>query len=265
MPSIEIASGLTIHYIDLNQNGDPVLLMLHGLGATGESWQLQFPPLVDSGFRVLAPDMRGFGKSSYPGGSNDPGQMAHDMVEFLEHLRIKTSHLIGISMGGTVALQLILNYPSLVESLVLTNTFAKLRPDKVSLWFFYLARLILVHTVGINRQADYVASRLFPDAQQAELRELFIAQILQANPHGYRSTLRSYSRYDLSDQVREIKVPTLIVTGEKDSVVPPAAKAELANQLPNAQHVIIPDAGHAIIVEQPEAYNRVLLDFLQAL
>jgi 3-oxoadipate enol-lactonase len=262
MANIELESGLTINYLDLNPNGDQVLLLLHGLGATGESWQLQFPPLVESGFRVLAPDMRGFGRSTYPGGSNNSGLMAQDMIKFLDQLEIDISHIIGISMGGTIALQLILKQPSLVESLVLTNTFAKLRPRKISPWFFYVVRLALLHIIVMKKQADYVAKRLFQDPHQAELRDAFIAQVTQANPNGYRSTLRSFARYDLSAQVREIKTPTLIITGERDSVVPPAVQAELANQIPNAQHVIIPDAGHAVIVEQPEAYNRVILDFL---
>jgi pimeloyl-ACP methyl ester carboxylesterase len=62
MANIDLKSGLTIHYSDLNPNGNPVVLLLHGLGATGESWQMQFPALIDAGFRILAPDMRGVWK-----------------------------------------------------------------------------------------------------------------------------------------------------------------------------------------------------------
>jgi 3-oxoadipate enol-lactonase len=265
MTNIDLGSGLSIHYLDLNPDGYPILLMLHGLGATKESWQLQFPPLIDSGFRILAPDMRGFGKSSYPGGANNSELMAQDMSDLLDHLEIQTCHVIGISMGGTIALQLILKRPSLVKSLVLTNTFAKLRPKKISLWFFYAVRLVLLHLIGMNRQAEYVSERLFPHPQQAALREAFIGQIVQANPKGYRFTMRSFIRYNLSNQLKRIDIPTLIITGGSDTFVPPSVQAELANQIPDAQQVIIPNAGHAVIVEQPETYNKILIDFLQTL
>ncbi len=167
MPNIDLDPGLTIHYSDLNPNGNSVILLLHGLGVTGDSWQMQFPALIDAGFRILAPDMRGFGKSTYPGGPNNSRVMAKDMVAFMESLAIRSFHIIGISMGGTIALQLILDQPTMVDTLLLTNTFANLRPQKFSLWFFYAIRLALVHIFGMTKQADFVARRLFPDPEQA--------------------------------------------------------------------------------------------------
>jgi len=98
--------------------------------------------------------------------------MAKDMVAFMESLAIRSSHIIGITMGGTIALQLILDQPTMVDTLLLTNTFAKLRPQKFSFWFFYAIRLALVHIFGIPKQADFVARRLFPDPEQAQLREV---------------------------------------------------------------------------------------------
>jgi pimeloyl-ACP methyl ester carboxylesterase len=76
--------------------------------------------------------------------------------------------------------------------------------------------------------------------------------------------MRSYARFDLSNQVNSIRVPTLIITGERDSVVPPEVQIELANQIPDAKHVFIPDAGHAVSVEQPEEFNQIILGFLRA-
>ena len=133
-----INPGLTIHYHDFNKNGSPGVLLLHGLGATCESWQLQTPALVEAGYRVIAPDMRGFGQSSYPGGRNTPKIMAGDLLYLLEQLSLEKIHLVGISLGGTVALELVIAKPELVKSLVITNSFAKLRPKRISLWLFYL-------------------------------------------------------------------------------------------------------------------------------
>jgi pimeloyl-ACP methyl ester carboxylesterase len=264
MPEIELEPGLTFHYLEINQSGDPVVLLLHGLGATSASWQLQFPPLAAAGYRILAPDMRGFGHSSYPGGANNSELMAADTLKFLQMLEIENCHVIGISMGGTIALQAALIRPAFAESLILTNTFAKLRPKDAATWIFYGIRLAMVHIIGIQRQATYVSNRLFPHSDQGELRNEFTKQVGQANQKGYRSTMRSYSQYDLSERLGEIKIPTLIITGENDLVVPPDVQAELANNIPNSQHVIIPNSGHAISVERPNSYNRIILDFLNS-
>lgn len=263
MPDIDLQSGLTIHYTDLNQNGNAVALLLHGLGVSSDSWQLQFPALVHEGFRVLAPDLRGFGKSTFPAGSNNPQVMAEDTVAFMKSLSIISCNVIGISMGGTVALQLALEHPSLVNTLILTNTFDKLRPRKFSLWIFYAIRLLLVHMSGMKTQADFIARRLFPDPNQEQLREAYKAQVEEANPHGYRSVMRSYARYDLSEQVKSLRMRTLIITGERDSIVPPEVQVEMANRIPNAEHVIIADAGHAVSVEKPDEYNQNILEFLR--
>lgn len=263
MAEINLEPGLSIHYQDLNPDGEPGVLLLHGLGTTADAWQLQFPALLNAGFRVIAPDMRGFGKSSYPGGSNQPGVMAQDMFQLMQALSMESFHLVGISLGGTVALELVLSAPEMVKSLVITNSFAKLRPWKFSLWLFYGMRLFLVHMIGIETQADYVAKRLFPSPEQTMFREAFREQISQANPHGYRSVMRSLAYFDVTSEVKKIESPTLVITGDEDNVVPPAVQAQLAAAIPGAQHITMTGAGHAVIVEKPEEYNQVLLDFLQ--
>lgn len=264
MAFIEIEPDLIIHYLDLNPGGYPVVLLIHGLGATGDSWQLQFNPLIEAGYRVLAPDMRGFGRSNYPGGRNNPKIMAADSFKLLEKLEITSCHIVGISMGGTIALQVVLEEQALVNSMVLANSFAKLRPKNLAAWTFYGIRFALVHILGINKQANYVASRLFTQPDQEELRTEFAKQVRQADQNGYRSTMRSYARFDLSNRLSEIKVPTLIITAENDSVVPPPVQAEMADKIPNSNHIIIPDAGHAVSVERPEIFNNLILNFLDS-
>ena len=263
MPEYLIEPGLTIHYQDLNHNGNPGVMLLHGLGANSESWQLQTPALVSAGYRVIVPDLRGFGQSSYPGGFNNPKVMAADMVKLLKQLSFSKVHLIGISLGGTDALEMVIAEPALIESLIITNSFAKLRPKKVSLWLFYITRLILIHLVGIDTQADYVAKRLFPDPDQILLRTTFKHQVCQSNPSGYRSTMRALALFNISADTRKIQSPTLVITGENDSVVPPENQNELSALIPNAQQKVIRDAGHAVIVEKPNEFNQLILEFLQ--
>lgn len=264
MANIDIAPALTLHYIELNPKGHPTILLLHGLGATGDSWQLQFPPLIESGYRILVPDMRGFGKSSFPGGTNNPQVMSEDVSRFLEKLDVRSVNVMGISMGGTIALQFALDHPKMLESLILINTFARLRPKKLSIWLFYLVRYILIMVVGLQIQARYLVDRLFPGSDQEMLREAFFDQIIQSDQDCYRSTIKSFVGFNVTERLNEIIVPTLVVTGAKDTVVPPASQYELSENIPTAKQIVIHDAGHALIVERPDEFNQVIMDFLNS-
>jgi pimeloyl-ACP methyl ester carboxylesterase len=188
--------------------------------------------------------------------------MAADMVGLLDCLAANKVNVVGLSMGGTTALQLALDWPERVDRLILANTFACLRPDHLGIWLYFALRFILVHTLGLPTQARAVAKRLFPQPQQGNLRDQLIRQILQANPRGYRSAMRALSRFDVRRRLNEIQAPTLVITGGHDSTVPPRVQSLLVAGIPNARQVFISDAGHAVSVEQPEKFNQVLLDFL---
>jgi 3-oxoadipate enol-lactonase len=185
MPDFVAQHDLKIHYLDFGSPGQDVVVLLHGLGATGDSWGLQFPALREVGFRVIAPDMRGFGKSGCPGGSLTIRTMARDVIDLLSHLGIRQAHIVGISMGGTIALQLALDAPESVENLVLINTFASLRPDNPRVWLYFGLRFMLIHTLGLETQARAVAHRIFPHPDQEPLRLILLDQICQADLKGW--------------------------------------------------------------------------------
>ncbi len=262
MPFLPLAARLTIHYLDHHPSGRPTILLLHGLGATCESWELQLPALIGAGFRVIAPDARGFGKSTYPGKSHRVADMANDMADLLTAAGDAQAYVVGISMGGVHALQLALDHPKMVARLVLVNTFASLRPDKLDVWLYFAFRFLLVHTLGLPTQARAVAQRIFPRPDQEMLRQILIGQICQADPRGYRATMRALALFDVRRRLGEIQCPTLVITGADDSTVPTKTQGVLASQIVNARQVVIPAAGHAVIAEQPEAFNQALLEFL---
>ena len=262
MPTVDLNPGLTLQYLDENQEADRTVILLHGLGATSESWLLQIPALTQAGFRVLAPDARGFGKSTYPPGKTSVKKMAGDVKGLLDHLGVSQAHIVGISMGGTIALEIAIDHPQKLGRLILVNTFASLRPETPRVWLYFGLRYVLLHTLGIKTQARVVASRLFPSADQEPLRQLVIDQILQADPQGYRAAMRALGFFDVRRHLKDITAPTLIVTGEKDTTVPPKTQHFLAEAIPKARQIVIPGAGHAVTVEQPGSFNRVLLEFL---
>ena len=264
MPKLTISPGVSIYYEEHNPAGQEPVLLLHGLGATTVSWQLQIPVLVNAGLRVIAADARGFGRSSYPSGSTSIAEMAGDFFHVLEALQATPAHVVGISMGGTQALQFALDYPQLTRKLVLINTFARLRPGNLSGWFYFALRFLLVHSLGVPYQARTVAKRLFPNPDQDELRQTLIEQIEQADPAGYRAAMRALARFNVQSRLSEIQMPTLVITAANDTTVPPAAQKQLAAGIPGARHVIIQGAGHAVTVEKPEDVNKILVEFLTA-
>lgn len=262
MPSYELSRGVKLHFLDENPAGKQVALLLHGLGAHSASWQLQIPTLVENGWRVIAPDTPGYGQSTYAGGGVSFSRTAQQFASLLAFLDIPSVTVVGISMGGVQALQLTLDYPAVVERLVLVNAFARLGITNLRFLPYYLWRFILVHTLGLPAQARAVAKRIFPQPEQQILREMLIEQILQANPACYRATLRALGRFDVTRRLGEIDCPTLVITGAADTTVPVSNQTWLAQNIAGARQVLIPGAGHAISVEKPDLFNSTLLEFI---
>jgi 3-oxoadipate enol-lactonase len=263
MPYVGISTGIDIHYLDENPAGHASIILFHGLGANCTSWQLQIPALTQAGFRVLAPDTPGFGKSTAPRGDTNIAATTARMAEFIHALKLKSYTAVGISMGGTLALQLALDFPQETNKLVLVNTFAKLQVENLRILPYFFLRMILVHTLGLPTQARAVAKRVFPNPNQEMLRQELINQIVQADIKTYRASMRALGHFDVRDRLHEIKCPTLVVTGDKDSTVPIPNQISLAKAISTAQHIRIPQAGHAAPVEQPDQFNHILLEFLQ--
>ena len=252
---------MSIHYLDpAPQNGQPILL-LHGLGADGASWALQFPALAAEGFRPLAVDMPGFGQSAALPGGWSLRAAARAVMEGLPLPGIARVDVVGISMGGAVAQWIALDDPDRVRKLVLVNTFASLRPRGINETVYLLRRFVVANVRGVQRQAGAVAWGVFPNPEQQALRDILVEKILSADPQVYRAAMRSLALFNSRSRLADIRQPTFIITGEKDTTVPPNVQSEL-RAIPNARQIIIPGANHAVIADQPERFNQVLVQFL---
>jgi pimeloyl-ACP methyl ester carboxylesterase len=184
------------------------------------------------------------------------------MALLLEELGAAPAHVVGLSMGGVIAQQMALDSPGLIRRLVLANTFAVLRPANASGWFYFLQRLILLTTLGLEAQARLVAHRIFPGPDQEPLRELLRDTIGRADPRAYRLAMLAMGRFDSRRRLGRITAPTLIITGERDTTVGTARQELLARAIPDARQVVVPGAGHAVSIDQAAEFNRVLLGFL---
>jgi len=253
----------SLHFLDPNPAGKPIVLLLHGLGADGTSWSLQLPALSQAGFRPLAPDAPGFGASSYDGRGWNIRRVAGQMAGLLEEMDSGPAHVVGLSMGGVIAQQFALDFPLLTKKLVLVSTLSVLRPETLGGWVYFFRRAVSVLLLGPEVQAQMVARRLFPGPQDQELRDMFIAIVSRADPPAYRRAMLALELFDSRKRLHELQAPTLVITGANDSTVSPDRQKLLAQAIPAARQVVIPMAGHAVSVNQTEKFNQVLLEFLK--
>ncbi|RPH56104.1 MAG: alpha/beta hydrolase [Chloroflexi bacterium] len=249
-------------YLDPHPAGTPGVLLLHGLGANGSSWGLQFAPLIQAGFRPLAPDAPGFGETSYDGRGWNFKRIAADLAALIGELGLGPAHIVGISMGGVIALQFALDYPGLVRKLALVNTFAILRPAHWTGYLYFLQRLVMVNTVGLPTQARFVAKRIFPQPDQEPLRQILIEQVTKADPRAYRAAMLHLGLFNVVKRLDEIKAPTLVITAQNDTTVDPLRQKALVDGIAGARQIVIPGAGHAVSVDQPGLFNQALMEFL---
>lgn len=257
------ASMSDLYFLDPFPASKAAVLLLHGLGADSSSWTLQFEPLGAAGFRPIAPDVPGFGQTVYDGQGWSVRGAAHSLAELVLKLGVAPVHVVGLSMGGVLAQQLAIDFPHLVRRLVLVSTFSYLRPDSLRGWLYFVRRAVLLYTLGIRAQATLVARQLFPEPAQEPLREILVDQISRADPRAYRAAMRALGTYNSSKRLHEIQAPTLVVTGDRDTTVSWRNQAQLVRLIPGAVQVTIPGAGHAVTVEQAEAFNLALLEFLR--
>jgi len=241
----------------------PGVLLLHGLGSCGEDWGLQIP-IVSENYWVLVLDMPGHGRSSQPAGWPSIEDMALQIASVMKEQAELPVHVVGLSLGGAVAMQLALAHPEAVRSLTLVNTFAKLRSGS-SGFFRKLVRIAYVALGRMDRVGVWVAAGLFPELEQELLRQA-AAERIASNPRSaYLRAIWAATRFDIRDRLNEINTPTLVVAGANDQTVTMETKRELADLIPGADLVVIPDSGHATPIDAAEEFNRTLLDFLSKL
>ena len=251
-----------IHYLDPGDNRGFPVLMLHGLGVDGSSWAMQFSALINAGFRPIAVDVPGFGRSPRGKTTWSIKRVTSDIASFLQENKIPSVHVVGLSMGGTIAQQLAFDFQQIVSKMVLVNTFSVLRPTTFQGWLYFIQRIFLVHTLGLPAQAKFVADKIFPKPEQGEMRKEMIQQITNADPQAYRAAMRSLGTFNSKSRLSEIKIPVLVISGAKDTTVQPTHQAQMTTWIPGARQEIMTEAGHAASVEFPDEFNRILVDFL---
>jgi len=248
--------GARVWFIDSGGAGTPVVFM-HSATGSVRNWEYQVGPFVAAGYRFIAFDRRGWGRTVIDPAGPQPGTAADDLIALMNGLGVDRFHLVGTAAGGFVALDCALSYPDRLRSLVVANS------------------------IGGVQDEDYaeLGRRLRPptfNALPPDVRELGPAY-RAANPDGTRRWLeleglsRSSGPSSLSQPMKNhltfglvetIQVPTLLITGGADLYAPPPVLRLFAARIKRVESVIVPEAGHSTYWEQPEVFNRSVLDFI---
>jgi pimeloyl-ACP methyl ester carboxylesterase len=266
MPTAKVGD-INIYY-EVHGKGEALVLIM-GLGGSSVWWFRQVP-VFSQQYRVVAFDNRGTGQSDKPDMPYTMEMMAADVAGLLENIGIKTAHVFGVSMGGMIAQHFAIRYPERVSSLILGCTTCggphSLMPDAEAMSALSDIEHMQRQTPEerVREMLPFILSQEFINKNE-RLIEQFIAKVTEyVTPlHGYMRQVEAIMGHDTYERLPEIKVPTLVIAGDADRLVPVENSRLLASRIPRAELVILKKMGHGFWVEAETEANKVVLDFLR--
>jgi len=243
------------------EGSGPWVVLSHSLCCDLRMWDSQ-AELLAKKFSVLRYDTRGHGRSDAPAGEYTLEMLAEDARCLLDAMGIAACHWIGLSMGGMIGQVFALRYPQMVKSLILADTTSRYPAEAKSLWE---GRIATATGKGIEPLVEGTLSRWFTDAFRAQHPEVCdpVAAMIRATPvPGFIGCCHAIPRINLTQRLKEIACPAMVIVGEQDAGTPVAMAQEIHAALPGSELVIIPSAAHLSNLEQPAAFNKAISGFL---
>jgi pimeloyl-ACP methyl ester carboxylesterase len=261
MPHLD-ANGQSLYY-EVHGDGEPLVIVM-GLSADILAWALQIPEWSKR-YKVIAIENRDVGRSSYATEQYDIADMADDVLALVDHLEIDTFHLLGLSMGGAISQEVVLKAPQRVETLTLVVTWGGsgfTGRERTRLWVKQMDSYS--HEDHVDQLLLVTMSEEFLDNEGGRkwLRELILANPNPQKPEGFLRQLDACGRHETRDRLPSIDVPTHVIGGEHDALVPVWKSQELAEKIPGAKLSVIPRAPHNVNIEHAEQLNTLVLGFL---
>ena len=257
MPTM-LVNGIEVYY-QIIGDGEP-LLLIHGHGSSSRDWEYQVGYFAKD-YRVITVDVRGCGRSSKPSGSYSLRLFAEDIAALLESLGTGAIHVVGISMGGMIAFELALGFPQLVKSMVVVNGYPEMRVETWNERLMVWRRFLMLDLLGMRKTGELLSRILFIKPEQESLRKLFVQRWAENDRRAYRESLKALINWDVEARLGEIQCPVLVVASDED-YLPLEEKRAYAARIPYAKLVVIEDARHAVTVEKPDEFNKILGEFL---
>jgi pimeloyl-ACP methyl ester carboxylesterase len=264
-------------YYEEHGTGDPLLLIM-GLAADSQAWMFQLPDFAKR-YRTISFDNRGVGRSSKPPGPYTIHEMADETAGLLDALSIARAHVVGVSMGGMIAQELVLRHPEKVRGLVLACTYPEPDAEVERRREFSLNQFGGSVDASGAMKIDVSATnplmflqQMLPSVFNQEFIERELPKLMQvfsgALQWGFSleailGQVGAVMSHQATDRLHKIKSPTLVITGDADRLVSPAGSDILAREIPGAKLVKVPGGSHGFNFETPEVFNREVLTFLE--
>ena len=257
--------GRNIAYDLVGPETAPVVCMTHSLASDIGMWTEQVPALLRAGFRVLRIDMRGHGGSGPVAGDYTMSQLAQDVADLLEALGIPRVHYIGLSIGGMLGQAFALEHHGKLASAMWCDTLPASPAGAAEVW---QQRVDTVRQANsLVPLADPTIERWLTNAVRAErpgrwnqIRDT----ILGTTAEGYLGCVAAIRNFDFVERLPQLRVPVLVVCGANDEGTPPAENRRLARLVEGARYEEIANARHFPNVEHPDAFNRIMVEWLNA-
>lgn len=262
MTSLRFRPDLAVSYKDVGA-GHPTVVLLHGFPFTSDLWRPQLPALAGE-YRAIAPDFRGFGGTSLPDGQYTLAELADDVAGLLHSLSIRNSVIVGLSMGGYVAFEMFRRHRDLIGVLILADT--KPDPDSPESREGRIQTAALAHSEGSAAVADRLLPRLLSPwtrAQERDVERELRDMMESVAPRALEAALMAMAdRADSRPILGQIDVPTLVMVGADDQLTSPNDVRAWARRIPGARLRVVDRAGHVPNLEQANAFNDAVLEFL---
>ncbi len=241
-------------------NGPPVLL-IHGVGGAASHWG-PISEALGASHDVIAMDLRGHGGSDLIAGPLDAYEMARDALQVLDECDVARCAVVGLALGGAVAMALALDYPERVARLAVIGTVCGRTAEEKRR---ALDRVAFLKTHGLAALADSNRERWFTDAfrqEHPDVVERRVAQVKTCDPASYLHAFTVFCTADFADRLAEIGVPTLVVTGEHDLAATPRMAKLMAEGIGDCRMHVLPGLRHSVLIEAPAQVGALLEAFL---
>lgn len=257
-------NGVEISYYD-SSGGFPVVF-LHSFGHNKIMWIGQLTHFENEGYRVIAPDFRGHGESGFDRNNHTIETMAGDILNVMKQLQIKQAVIVGISMGGYVALRLWARHPEVIRALVLSNT--KAEADTEDVKTRRMAQIKFIKEKGLEEFVNtYAHRRLARKTLETKPWVLDFVKSMNFTMTGESMILTltaMMQRPDETGTLSTIDVPALLTVGSEDSFIPNSSATVMREKIKGAKMVSIDHTGHVSSLEDPTRYNEILGSFLKS-
>lgn len=260
-----LLNGSTLHYVVSGNAAAPPVVFVHGFPFSHEMWRGQMDVVASEGYRAIAYDVRGHGLSDVGDGQYTIESHVDDLFALLDHLKLDKSTIVGLSMGGYIALRALEREQRRFGAVALCDTRSEADTDEARVKRAVSARTVK-QTGSAAYAADYVKSMFTPESftTHPAAVEMIRQIIARTPPLSIAGTLIALAaRTDTTGSLAAVTVPALILVGERDTVTPPPFSRSMQSRIPHAELHIVPGAAHMSNLENPAYFNDKLVSFLK--